>query len=1045
MKKFLMLNVYFCSFLLMLLISCKHDAKEKNDRKPKDDEFIVDVRLTSFKVQGEIQEIKDNMDLGSTQETKIKIEYKTEPQDALVVFDPVLDEEGYWSLGSDYGKKTLSILVKKGKSQKAYSATIERKSENSLHLKKITIGDETKEKNSILSNMTFSDVVKGVVNVEVELSDTEAQIAFQDEAPSSNKTYKWALIQGSNTLKIKLSKGSENTTYTIKLTSKAKPLYVAYHLNGTSMVSLEDGFNEKLEKNENPLFISETSFLNIYLRIIGNLKDIKVNGIDVSFTATMAASEAYYSLPLSVGENQIEISVSPKDEIAENIPIRMLRFRAIGGNGKEKISPKLEISEDAFLSKENFLDKLTGGSAPLYKVFKSPALLRIAISDYEKSFLCKEIKINSEVQSFIKMRIIEKTLALEENKEETIKVEFVSKNKDIMDDLVWTFRLSTGGEKPKLKDTKIYSINDAGTPKSDLLPESLTEHLIDGSKPIYVFDGKNPKVVVGSPKDIINEIIFKMDGMQTAKLSTKKDSSRYIAAHYFGIEDEACHEIEITITPKDAQTYSPITYSFKLQSSGLKPTLPKSKFYFFKINGESSTRLPKSFVDHVTDGSNPKHTIKGRQVVLEMESLDKTTVNLTEKAVFTCAGEPSVEVPFALVKLQLGTILIAKHHFILPNSNEEHNVKVEIIPKDTETYRSLIFSFKLKSDGSLVKMPLLVGFNGIPQKDGARETVSQEIVNLLVQTDYDIIKEVKIGEAGKDEVSCEILELQGNKGVFYQARRTVSLLEKDETPEKTIIVKVFPKDESVYLGETYTFYLTGTKIEKNNASFIYEKGKAKISTNVKFKAGCASKHPDDYGAMAVSFTTYTVSTRAKVFYLFSDVDGKPLPNVQGVELTNNGDGSHTSNEITLFEDKPTYIVLFVVAEDGNTTDKEKGTWQGMFNPVFLRWDYEKRDAFADYKNEGYDEIIVDKTKVQNKKLFVSFMMWKESYGFSVDSSSLPSYQGVFKKQNATKTMQSYMTEINIEELINGSKQSLDIKLPIKKDSIECLTYKVKIH
>ena len=1035
---------YSLVFLLVFLFSCKHDPKQTNGGKQGGDEQLVDVSLTSFKVQGSEQEIKENMDLGFTFETKIKIEYKTQPSDAEAVFTPALYDQDYWLLGDDYGKKTLNILVKKGSNQKNYTATIEKKKEDSLHLKKITVGSEAKEGSNILSNMIFSDVKKGFIAVEVEPSDPEAQVAFQDEAPSSNKTYKWLLFQGKNALKIKLIKGDEQVTYIANITSKAKAMYVSYHLNGKSMVNLEDGFNEKLEKGENPLFTSKTPFLNIYLRVVGTPQSIKINGENISFTPNIVATEAYYSLPLKEEEKQLEITVFPDDATAEITPIRMLRFRAIGGNGKEKIEPKLEISEDAFLPKETFLDKLSDGSSPLYKVFKSPAVLRITLSDYEKSFLCEQIKINDEVQSFIKYKV-EKDIALEENNEKTIKVEFVSKNKDIMDDLVWTFRLATGGEKPKLKETNLYSINDAGTPRSELLPESLTWHLLDGTKPLYIFDGEKPKVVVGSSKDTIKEIIFKLDGKQTAKLPTKKVGGKYIAAHYFEIEDKLPHEIEITMKPKEEETYSPITYAFKLQSSGLKPTLPKSKFYFFKINGESSNKLPKNFVAHTTDGTNPTHTIKGRQAIIEMENLDKDSFDLSEKVIFTCGAEPSVEVSFARVKLQYGTILVAKHQFILPDSTNEHLIKVEIVPKDSENYRSLIFSFKLKSDGSLVEMPLLVGFNGEVKKDGDRATIAQEIVNLLVQTDYDIIKEVKIGEKGKDEAVCDVNKLQGAKGFFYQAKRTVPLLENGEATEKTIVVKVLPKDKGTFLGATYTFYITGTKIPENNAKFIYEKGKPKISTSVKFKAGCLSNHPDDYGAASASFIAYTVSTRAKVFYLLSDVDGKPLANAQAVELTNNGDGSHKTSEIALFEDKPTFIALFVVAEDGNTTDKEEGTWLAKLNPVFLAWDYEKRDNFADYKNEAYDVITLDKTKVQDNKIFVSFMVWKESYGFTVDSSSLPQYQGTFEKQNATKAMQSYTTEVNVEKLIDGSEQSLGIKLPIKKGTIDCLTYKVKIN
>ena len=909
-----------------------------------------------------------------------------------------------------------------------------------IHITKIRVQNEVKQNAEIVKNMVFSDVSSASVDVVLECSESGADIAFGNEEQGKSLSYKWYLNSGKNILNITVSKGTDKNIYTVQLNCNAKGVYVSYYLNSQYMTSLPNNFSIKAEKGEMPLFETQESYLNLRLVVLREIKGISING---KTEDGANKTDFYFSIRLTSEEMPINIVLYPLDEQSDSIARTCIAFKAKGGNQKSVIKPKLEISGDSFLNKEDFLDKLEGEDAPLYRVFKSPAKLSIKISDYEKNFLCKEIKIDDETAQ-INGYLVEKEIALEDGKERAVKVEFLPKNEDATAKLVWHFKLATGGEKPRLKDVQMFSINDAGTSSRDPLNPEFQNCLHDGSMPLYVFDGESAKVVVGSKKDVIKNITFKLDGAVTKTMPALKKEGRYVATEIFELEDDKEHNIEIIFEPKMTSEYSNMVYKFKLKKSGMLPTLPKSLFYFFTINGESNNKLPKDFVQHVTDGSEPTHVVKGREVIIEMKGLDKKILDFAEKVIFKSTDIAPSEVAFSPVKLALGTIFVAKYRFVLPDSNAFHAVRFEIIPKDPSKYRELIYSFKLKSDGSLMPIQALVGFNGQAQKDGAVATINGEVVNIRVQANYDILREVKIGEEGKDEINCEIKEGSNKSGKFYHTNRVVSLINEDSTPQKRIVVRLFPKDENVYSPTVYTYILTGTKIAKNNAQFVFSKDKPAIGVKVKFKEGCVSSHADDYGTLSASFTAQTLSPRAHVYSIISDPDGKPLKNASATLLKNNGDGTHISEDITFFEDKPTFVVLFVVAEDENTTDKEKGTWIGKFNPSYVRFDYEEKEKFADYTGEAYDEIVIDKTKVKDNKLYVAFIIWKESYGFSVDSSVLESYQSAFKKLNATKVMQSYMTEVNISTLIQGTVSELEIKLPIKRGTVDCMTYKVKI-
>ena len=89
-------------------------------------------------------------------------------------------------------------------------------------------------------------------------------------------------------------------------------------------------------------------------------------------------------------------------------------------------------------------------------------------------------------------------------------------------------------------------------------------------------------------------------------------------------------------------------------------------------------------------------------------------------------------------------------------------------------------------------------------------------------------------------------------------------------------------------------------------------------------------------------------------------------------MTNNGDTSHKSDKIILFEDKPTNIKVWVVSRTGKKRNDDRGVWNFTANPIKIRWGYSFTDdpakAQGSMYNDGYDVIKIDRNKVEWKTL-----------------------------------------------------------------------------
>ena len=1057
-------NVCLLAITLLASIfvtSCPQTEQNTPSPSPKQSDS---VKLKSLKIGGANIEVQDVIDLKKTVAEKISVEYEVVPTDATVTFSPTLDG-GNWNLGSEIGKKTLTILVKKDSESHTYKLNIEKIKADELLLKKISCETEEKNGDQILSIMSFQDVAKAIVSLKVEAFDPSTTVEFKGFGEAENPTtWEWLLSHGENSLNLKLTKGTSVEEYTIKINSTLPQVQVSYNLNGTAAHNLEDEFDEKALNGKNPLFDAKCNHLLIAFLTTVGVKKITVNGGDVPLPqgAFIKKSEKLYML--QEGEQQFDIFVEPDASIINKYACKHIRFRVKGYANKAKPAPYMSISGNGDLP-EDFVSKLEKPeAAPLYKVFKSPAKLEISINAYEKQYFVKEIKIDDVVVPMGSTSYsIEKDIEVTPDNPKPVKIEFVPHNPQICENLIWNFKLQGGGEKPPVFGVTLTSINDVGSVDGEL-PESLTKHIKDNSNPLYEYDGKGATVVLSvETEEFVKDAVFKMDGADKGTVEPQSEGWSTTLSYKYDIQDNNAHNIEIQVNPKKEDEHVPLVLKFQLKRTGKKIKMSPRPLTF-SINGVSSGNMPKEVKDHLFDGTNPVYELDGSDVLAKIVAFDEFMNDRVEHVIFTFANESPKTKAFETKSAGWFDTYEAESTFTLTENKKPYLLKIEVVPKDKEVYESLVYSLNVQSSGKAIPMPLIFGVDNRIQPDGKVLVINAETAEVLVQSKQDVMKTVKIAIKDVDNVDCEVQELQNQQGnTFYDARRTVSLLDGENAVERTIIITVTPKDETKYLPATCTYKLTGRKIEANNAKFVFQGKQPKVGAEVEFKDGVTGTYLDDYGASHVSFTCYTESPRATVRYTVLGLNNTPIdfPETTGQTtekykvMTRTENGKHTTEKIKLFTDKPTTLKLWVVAEDGNTVDNEKGVYYLAENPISLRWSYAQKATtakFEDFETEAYGEITLKKSSIKSDNLVhFAFKVWDDaSGGFKVGpaiadgQTALQKLPQTDEEKEALK--QSYFTDLDVSKLISGEVQELQLKCNMlsKEGNKDCFTYIVKV-
>lgn len=691
---------------------------------------------------------------------------------------------------------------------------------------------------------------------------------------------------------------------------------------------------------------------------------------------------------------------------------------------------------------EDFRNGIIEGSNPLIEIDEKYLHLKFALEQEVTSLTVNGTETKDKLIKAGRYRILLYSGELNAATEKS--VEIIAKPKDAgkFNNAKIKFRAKGSAAKHKLLPQLF--INGFG----DFPKAAFMDKLTDGSKPLYEVNGSSAdlRFTFSSYENDFHISKVNINGEDVQVKFVQEwypEVLQYYGADKKDIAVNAATPIDVKVifTPKNAEATEMLTWEFQLKGGGNLPPLPKNKISRFTINnlGMPQNPFPADFTAGLTDGSGPLLTLdsdKAAITIFANEDWNQGGAAPIEKVNFIVDGTSSEVIPE-----DLGGAVRAAYNISLPDTSE-HNVRIEILPKDTSKYSELVYSFKLKNSGLKPEMDLIFVVDRQRRRNGYKAVIKNEYVNFRVQCDKDVMQSVSI-----DGVNCEIKEFQGSAGKFWGTNRKTEIPTNDY---KDFVISVTPKDSTKYRVTTCTFTLKGTAIPDSNAEFIHipaGPGNPQpyvLHVQQTFTDNLIHKFPDDYGAKTVKLEARTVSRRAKVRYKIIDLEGSTLGAEK--EMTHQGFGVHTGEVITLYGNKPAIVKAYVIAENNVTKDAAKGEWTFMYNPVYLRWDTVSKVIGDEFKTAAYDEIKVKTDEVIGNKIYLAFAAWKDDYSVNKNYAYKPYQRASFDTLNTIyDKMQWYGTEIDISALIDGKETELEAAFPIlDKNNFECFTYKVKI-
>ena len=1072
MKRFLL---FLCTFLVLGLSSCPHKKDSSEDFSNQDSK---EAKLIKLEINGEV---KENLNLKEIQTfyvkddvTEVSVLAETEPKNAKIIFEPELKDE---KLKLTSKETKLSIIV--GNEKKNEYKVVIQKYEPLKNLIDIMFIYGGKQKGVISSPsdedikkiLNGEDVVLEVAGPKVQLivssrnvTWTKFRVQGKDELFAPIPFYHFAsagavfvdLGKKGETKEILVEVQSNEKTVLGKIKIKRKEEIVDVPVE-TLLIGGEDVIEnskilQKLCNGSKPEFDgSEPSLIevradeNVMQRVTidGSLSDI--------LTKKVGESNVWYAQKEVTG-----VSPTEKDVVIEITPINTEDYQSIKWEFKLIYEPKQELTFDYefngiqhYRLPQVFRKAFEKGENPLLTLshnylnisIKTGAELEYAMINDEKidGVNILETSTGYVVNYSIPISIVEKQI--------TIILEPVAKGRYF----TRTVKFRVVGTDIKACLQPVLTINEY----KDFNKAEFLDKLADGSKPLHKMFEED--AVVGITLSDYEYKFFsdkvKING-EECKLERGLQGSVtwvYRGRKDFHLSKSEATEIKIEFIAKNEAIAEGVIWQFKLQAGGEKPPIPESKVQIIRINGvgkEGGEKLPKDFVDHLTDGTKPHYVVNGKKAKIEVQwtgdEYPKNINKVSNKVVFIRFNEDgSQELERnEETSRKVDNILHGVEHTFNFTDTNKYLIKIEILPIQEDKYSPLVYSFLLSDSGLLPEIPCKAGFAGKIAKSGISKELDAEWTEFFVQANDDVMQSVTID--GKEAPIKEAIDTGGSK--FYHAKKTYELPFDNE---KTFVIKVSPKDVSMYRETEFTYTLKGKKVADNNAEFV-NKGssnnfKPKVSNHIEWKTGITpSEYINDYCSIATTLTAYTVSSRSKVRYKrINVVDNSDIAGEQEFEMTNSH-GMHVAR-IEFFPFKPTRIKVWVVAPDGSTTNNNKGEYYYTYNPTPMRFDYATHPAGGSFPKENmrYDTIEIEASKVVDNKLVVVFFPWNEKDGYTVDSSALPSYQQAFIKLDATKTRQCWQTIVNVKDVIDNNSM-LEIQCPIKKNGIDCFTYKVII-
>ena len=874
------------------------------------------------------------------------------------------------------------------------------------------------------------------------------------EKPLDSDGY-WALSLGENTLKVVVEQGNDKKEYTIKMkrgSEKVKLPINELYISEQNVLENNQEIVEKLLGDERPEFeAADPTDIELLTTVGVSSATIAGEAASVTQKASPQGTPCWEVKKTGVtgfkaSPKDIDIVLNPID--GENYEQTTVKFKL-----KYKELTDIQVTNYEINGKkeielpQTFNDALMAGKEPTLKVKGMATHIKIVVDTKLEKARVNDEEISQdrivEADTYYGKRYGFRTsIKLDGTNKKAITIELIPEDKSAVSKKKLRFFVQGNGAKEKIEPLFEHISGNKS------LPQSFRDGLTDPANP-PTYEVKGTKA----------EISILLDGYTGDFLFEKAQinglDAQFVRDEFAGfVEYKLTKEIEgiEETTPKDFSILfkgkegiaDDVEWKFKIKGGGKLPNIPQNKIVLFTINGYGDRGKPfeEDFKNYLTDSTKkPLFELYGKKVIIKVGCYESGLL----KDVDFKVGD-NAKVAKTLVKD--GAKWIAEYETELANVGTEYEVEVSCNPhtEKENDFSPLVYSFKLKSLDEKLSPDYSFGIDREVRPSGYKATLNAEYATLSVQIPTeDLMQKVEIG-VENDLKECNIATFKTSGGtIVYQATSQVPL---NTSSEKTYVIKVTPKDASQYAIVECKYHLKGTSISNTNAEFVQtEENKPDVKVNIEWNEGLEdTMYVDGYGAKKVTLTARTVSPRATVKYQFiNPVSNTAIPDTEKTMANNNG--IHKAEGIELYQDKPTKIKVYVVAEDAHTQDEVYGIWQYTYNKVSLLWNSDASPQLSDFLTFAYDKIEVERNKIKDGKVHLCAITLNKGFGYAMDDTDLPEEQSPFEGKEALGYYHYiYTSTVDVSKLLNGEVNEIKAHIKVKHITKKklCMDYIVTV-
>jgi len=779
--------------------SCK---QPKDDTKPKKPGTVDKVELLTLKVGTTPIDVKKEMNAGIVNDEKISLEFTTSPADAELTFVPGLEtydpatKKGVWAPG--LGKKSLRITVKKADKSEVYTLKLEVVDEKTPIVKTLKV--DGRSISSITDEIILPDTEKDKVKVEYTLSPLGATATL---TPPLSQEGEWEnLVIGENTLVIKVAKGDESKTYTLKL--KRLP----------QLTSITIGPNTK---DAEGIIMESTGITEIPV-------PVNYEGVEYEVKVTTNPADAKVEYDSSSVENN-KLKFPPLGRVDDLTKEFTVKVSSNGVVNNYRIKAIMMLTQMGVFA-SRFKGKYSRATLDEVKQIRNhqPNVKlelvgdRVLMNFRSQSATWKTVLINERnalvpvPSGFNYTGIGELVLPMEKGKSQKISVILSNSEWDNVNNKPRTPYLAT--EKFEFEIACSNETADAFVDKVFLNDEDITDETDDENAFTALF--ADPVTEIVSDKKATIKVQLARKRPKSVKIQDKliegsdlteeqEDSglTLYIAeSDEIDVPKDNGVEVTIIVTPEDEDlpNYHVTTMKMKLVNKELTPLTPEE----FHINGVDFEDIPNTFKDDLIRGNNPEYEVpsnhlamhlvfknKPKKVVMKVGNQTDTAENTSEKTRIvtvpsTVGGNPTFEVDLSLAvdATRKDVELIFTPQDDTVSSEAKWKFKV----KGTTNKSSISPTFKEISKDSNLKKDFLDKIKGGEKPEHLVEGTEAKIVITLTEYEHDfLLQELKVnGSAPSNEEFKLVKAFKNNRWIL---EKTISGLDSTGTTGTDVVVE----------------------------------------------------------------------------------------------------------------------------------------------------------------------------------------------------------------------------------------------------------------